>query len=189
MTFCLHSDVLILGLFMHKAVTAFRCRGQLLIQMLRADTTTGTADMLITLRSLTSHPPCCPLQMIRSSSFESLSTDSIPPSPTAAQLPSRVTFQAPENRALPSLPYASSSLLQPSHSSSPDMSADLQTRELAFAAKQYSSCCTASPDDSNYDTLYNHGLVLQELAVRLVPGSPDQVVMLQEVRGALCGDI
>lgn len=62
------------------------------------------------------------------------------------------------------------------------MSSDLQTRELAFAAKQYSSCCTASPNDSNYDTLYNHGLVLQELAVRLVSGSPDQVVMLQEVR-------
>lgn len=125
--------------------------------------------------------------MTQSSAFASYppeSFNSIPSSPSSTSLPTTPAFSGPGSnpKPFPTLPYsAATNSLQPNYSSSPDMSSDLQTRELAFAAKQYSSCCTASPEDSSYDLLYNHGLVLQELAVRLTPGSTDQVVMLQEV--------
>ncbi|MEW5309228.1 MAG: hypothetical protein WDW38_001130 [Sanguina aurantia] len=121
-----------------------------------------------------------------SSSFASYpleSLNSVPSSPSSTSLPTTTAFSGPGSnpKPFPTLPYsAATDSLQPNHSALPDMSSDLQTRELAFAAKQYSSCCTASPDDSNYDMLYNHGLVLQELAARLIPGSTEQVVMLQE---------
>lgn len=125
--------------------------------------------------------------MTPSSSFASYpleSLNSVPSSPSSTSLPTTTAFSGPGSnpKPFPTLPYsAATDSLQPNHSALPDMSSDLQTRELAFAAKQYSSCCTASPDDSNYDMLYNHGLVLQELAARLIPGSTEQVVMLQEV--------
>ena len=56
---------------------------------------------------------------------------------------------------------------------------DLHVRELAFAARQYAVAKASSPGD--YDALYNHGLVLQELSGRLPAGSTDQASMLRQV--------
>lgn len=57
---------------------------------------------------------------------------------------------------------------------------DLHVRELALAARQYAAASAAgAPTD--HDTLYHHGLVLQELAGRLQQGSADQAAMLRQV--------
>lgn len=53
------------------------------------------------------------------------------------------------------------------------------TRELAFAAKQYAVACDQNPN--NYDTLYNHGLVLYELASRVPARTPEQMSLLHQV--------
>lgn len=55
---------------------------------------------------------------------------------------------------------------------------DYHVRELAFAAKQYSD--TAHDRPADYDTLYNHGLVLQELAGKMANGSREQVMFLRQ---------
>lgn len=55
---------------------------------------------------------------------------------------------------------------------------DLHVRELAFAARQYATALSRSPDD--YDALYNHGLVLQELSGRLEAASSDQISFLRQ---------
>lgn len=52
-------------------------------------------------------------------------------------------------------------------------------RELAFAARQYAVATAEDPCD--YDALYNHGLVLQELSGRLPAASADQATMLKQV--------
>jgi hypothetical protein len=63
--------------------------------------------------------------------------------------------------------------------------ADLHVRELAFAARQYTGASGADPAD--YDSLYNHGLVLQELSGRLPAASAEQAAMLRQVRATpLC---
>lgn len=56
---------------------------------------------------------------------------------------------------------------------------DLHVRELAFAARQYAVATAENPKD--YDALYNHGLVLQELSGRLPAASADQASMLRQV--------
>lgn len=59
---------------------------------------------------------------------------------------------------------------------------DLQLRELALAANQYASIeATAGPGSSDYDVLYNHGLVLQELAGRLPQNPHEQLALLRQV--------
>eukprot|EP00882_Tetradesmus_deserticola_P029949 GHRQ01033586.1.p1 GENE.GHRQ01033586.1~~GHRQ01033586.1.p1 ORF type:complete len:292 (+),score=102.29 GHRQ01033586.1:299-1174(+) len=55
---------------------------------------------------------------------------------------------------------------------------DLHLRELAFAARQYAVATAEQPDD--YDALYNHGLVLQELSGKLQPASAEQAAMLRQ---------
>jgi hypothetical protein len=57
---------------------------------------------------------------------------------------------------------------------------DLHVRELAFAARQYAVATAEQPDD--YDALYNHGLVLQELSGKLQQASAEQAAMLRQVR-------
>jgi len=56
---------------------------------------------------------------------------------------------------------------------------DLHVRELAFAARQYAVATAENPRD--YDALYNHGLVLQELSGRLPAASAEQAAMLRQV--------
>ncbi|WIA29190.1 hypothetical protein OEZ86_011701 [Tetradesmus obliquus] len=55
---------------------------------------------------------------------------------------------------------------------------DLHVRELAFAARQYAVATAEQPDD--YDALYNHGLVLQELSGKLQQASAEQAAMLRQ---------
>lgn len=57
--------------------------------------------------------------------------------------------------------------------------ADLHVRELAFAARQYATAIAEDPHD--YDALYNHGLVLQELSNKLPGASKEQVQFLRQV--------
>ncbi|KAF5835552.1 hypothetical protein DUNSADRAFT_7251 [Dunaliella salina] len=63
-------------------------------------------------------------------------------------------------------------------------SSALYTRELACTASLYDAeeaqDGPGSPSCS-YDMLYNHGLVLQELAARGAPGSPEHLAHLAEV--------
>lgn len=59
---------------------------------------------------------------------------------------------------------------------------DLHVRELAFAARQYAVATAEQPTDFN--ALYNHGLVLQELSTKLPAASADQAAMLRQVRTA-----
>ena len=42
---------------------------------------------------------------------------------------------------------------------------DPHIKDLLFAAKRYASLMQADPN--NFDSVYNHGLVLQELAAKL----------------------
>lgn len=56
--------------------------------------------------------------------------------------------------------------------------ADYHVRELVFAAKQYSATNTEGTPD--YDSLYNHALVLTELANKIQPGSHEQLAFLQQ---------
>eukprot|EP00877_Chromochloris_zofingiensis_P000186 jgi/Chrzof1/10168/Cz04g31140.t1 len=56
--------------------------------------------------------------------------------------------------------------------------ADLHVRELAFAARQYATAIAEDPHD--YDALYNHGLVLQELSNKLPGASKEQVQFLRQ---------
>ncbi|KXZ54112.1 hypothetical protein GPECTOR_5g214 [Gonium pectorale] len=59
---------------------------------------------------------------------------------------------------------------------------DLLLRELALAANQYSSLEDASEGTSgqDFEVLYNHGLVLQELAGKVPAGSPEQLQLLKQ---------
>lgn len=61
---------------------------------------------------------------------------------------------------------------------------DLHVRELAFAARQYAGASGADPAD--YDSLYNHGLVLQELSGGLPAASAEAAAMLRQVCVSLC---
>jgi hypothetical protein len=56
---------------------------------------------------------------------------------------------------------------------------DLTCRELSFAARQYEVATAQAPGD--YDALYNHGLVLQELSGRLPAASKEQAMILRQV--------
>ncbi len=60
---------------------------------------------------------------------------------------------------------------------------DLHVRELAFAAFQYAATTAEHPND--YDALYNHGLVLQELSGRMPTSSADQIGLLRQVSFAV----
>jgi hypothetical protein len=51
-------------------------------------------------------------------------------------------------------------------------------RELAYAARQYAVATTDNPAD--FDALYNHGLVLQELSGKLPAASSEQAAMLRQ---------
>jgi len=64
----------------------------------------------------------------------------------------------------------------------------VDTQELACTAALYDAEESAqrgpgAGDAPAYDTLYNHGMVLQELAAREPPGSPLQLAHLAEVGG------
>ncbi len=59
-------------------------------------------------------------------------------------------------------------------------SADHSTRELAFAAQRYAKA--AQKDPSDYESVYNHGLALQELASRMASSRTEQMQLLQQVR-------
>ncbi|GLC41926.1 hypothetical protein PLESTF_000101200 [Pleodorina starrii] len=70
-------------------------------------------------------------------------------------------------------------LAQTSH---PDASeSDLVLRELALAANQYQKAeAAAGPSGQDFETLYNHGLVLQEMAGKLHSSPADQLKLLQQ---------
>eukprot|EP00879_Flechtneria_rotunda_P021099 GHRR01022228.1.p1 GENE.GHRR01022228.1~~GHRR01022228.1.p1 ORF type:complete len:452 (+),score=168.60 GHRR01022228.1:388-1743(+) len=55
---------------------------------------------------------------------------------------------------------------------------DLHVRELAFAARQYTVATAENPAD--YDALYNHGVLLQELSGKLPAASADQTALLRQ---------
>ncbi|EFJ43333.1 hypothetical protein VOLCADRAFT_121444 [Volvox carteri f. nagariensis] len=58
---------------------------------------------------------------------------------------------------------------------------DLVLRELALAANQYQrSEALAGPSGQDHETLYNHGLVLQEMAAKLNSCPADQLKLLQQ---------
>lgn len=57
--------------------------------------------------------------------------------------------------------------------------ADAVIRELAYAAQKYGRM--AAVDPSNSDAIYNHGLALQELALRASTSRTDQEKLLQQV--------
>ena len=52
-------------------------------------------------------------------------------------------------------------------------STDLSTRELACAAQRYGKA--AQLDSEDFDTVYNHGLALQELALRATTSRQEQL--------------
>ena len=62
-------------------------------------------------------------------------------------------------------------------------SADHSTRELAFAAQRYAKA--AQKDPSDYESVYNHGLALQELASRMAASRTEQMQLLEKVRSPL----
>ena len=65
-------------------------------------------------------------------------------------------------------------------------SADHSTRELAFAAQRYAKA--AQKDPSDYESVYNHGLALQELASRMASSRTEQMQLLQQVAAhTACG--
>lgn len=57
---------------------------------------------------------------------------------------------------------------------------DLQLRELALAANLYNSG-EACAHHQDHETLYNHGLVLQELAAKLLQSPATQLELLRQV--------
>ena len=56
---------------------------------------------------------------------------------------------------------------------------DLQVRELAFAAQKYGAAAMRDPGD--FEAIYNHGLALQELALRSSETRENQEVLLRQV--------
>ncbi|KAK9806699.1 hypothetical protein WJX73_010014 [Symbiochloris irregularis] len=56
--------------------------------------------------------------------------------------------------------------------------ADINLKELAAAAQRYSQLAAEAPED--YDSVYNHGLALQELAARLGSAQAEQLQLLQQ---------
>ena len=56
---------------------------------------------------------------------------------------------------------------------------DPAIRELAYAAQKYGRLAAVDPSDS--DAIYNHGLALQELALRASTSRTDQEKLLQQV--------
>ena len=58
-------------------------------------------------------------------------------------------------------------------------SADHSTRELAFAAQRYAKAAQKNPSD--YESVYNHGLALQELASRMASSNTEQMRLLEQV--------
>lgn len=58
-------------------------------------------------------------------------------------------------------------------------SADHSTRELAFAAQRYAKAAQKNPAD--FESVYNHGLALQELASRMASSRTEQMRLLEQV--------
>ena len=58
-------------------------------------------------------------------------------------------------------------------------SADHSTRELAFAAQRYAKAAQKNPSD--FESIYNHGLALQELASRMASSRTEQMQLLEKV--------
>lgn len=56
---------------------------------------------------------------------------------------------------------------------------DVSVRELAFAAQRYNRLAQREPDD--FEAVYNHGLALQELALRATASRHEQLQLLQQV--------
>lgn len=56
---------------------------------------------------------------------------------------------------------------------------DLGTRELAYAAQRYGKA--ARRDATDFEAVYNHGLALQELALRAVDSRQEQLGLLEQV--------
>lgn len=56
---------------------------------------------------------------------------------------------------------------------------DSQVRELAFAAQKYGTAGIRNPGD--FEAIYNHGLALQELALRCSETREDQEALLRQV--------
>jgi hypothetical protein len=60
---------------------------------------------------------------------------------------------------------------------------DPVVRELALAAQRYGRAGQRDPGD--FEAIYNHGLALQELALRSNSSRPHQELLLRQVRQAL----
>lgn len=56
---------------------------------------------------------------------------------------------------------------------------DPQVRELAFAAQKYGAASMRDPGD--FEAIYNHGLALQELALRCSETRENQEILLRQV--------
>lgn len=56
---------------------------------------------------------------------------------------------------------------------------DPQVRELAFAAQKYGAASVRDPGD--FEAIYNHGLALQELALRCSETRENQEILLRQV--------
>lgn len=57
--------------------------------------------------------------------------------------------------------------------------AEPAVRELAWAAQRYAEAAEA--DGSDFESVYNHGLTLQELALRAGSSREEQLELLQQV--------
>ena len=62
-------------------------------------------------------------------------------------------------------------------------SADHSTRELAFAAQRYAKAAQKNPSD--FESVYNHGLALQELASRMASSRTEQMQLLEKVNAGI----
>lgn len=63
---------------------------------------------------------------------------------------------------------------------------DLSLRELALAANLFTCQAETSSSSQDFDTVYNHGLVLQELANKRTHGPGEHAVLLREVSLGIC---
>ena len=107
------------------------------------------------------------------------------PAPGAAPLaraPAR-RRPAPDSRRraqVTSTSAAPGAAAAPAHAPLPLKSADPVTRELALAAQRFARAAQRQPGD--FEACYNHGLALQELAVRAGVSRAEQLRLLAEAR-------